>query len=53
MEVHGLCGGFFTNQAAALKFAYEETGWRKSAVRLVNRVSAFPSPANPSNALRL
>jgi hypothetical protein len=43
MEVHGLCGGIFTDQAAALKFAYEETGWRKHAVRLVPRISVFPS----------
>jgi hypothetical protein len=52
MEVHGLSGGFFADQEAALKFAYEETGWRKGAVALVEYVSAFP-PANRSEALRL
>jgi hypothetical protein len=44
VEVHGLCGGFFADQAAALKFAYEETGWRKDAVRFVTRVSPFQIP---------
>jgi hypothetical protein len=43
VEVHGLSGGFFADQGAALKFAYEETGWRKDAVRIVPRVSPFLS----------
>ncbi len=41
MEVHGLCGGFFADQEAALKFAYEETSWRKGAVQLVKHVPDF------------
>jgi len=41
VEVHGLSGGFFAGLEAALKFAHEETGWRKDAVRIVARVSPF------------
>ncbi len=42
MEIHGLSGGLFADQAAALKFAHEETSWQKDAVRLVPRISVFP-----------
>ncbi len=41
VEVHGLCGGYFADRAAALKFAHEQTSGRQGAIRLVTRVSPF------------
>jgi hypothetical protein len=44
VEIHGHAGGLFADQEAALKFAHEETGWRKDAVRVVANVSPFLFP---------
>jgi len=38
IEAHGLCGGVFANEAAALKFVLEEKGTREGTVRFVKGV---------------
>ncbi len=41
VETHGLAGGFFTSQDAALRYASFETDHRKGAIRVVTEPVAL------------
>ncbi len=38
VETHGLCGGIFADEAAALRFARAESGRRPGAVRCISHI---------------
>jgi hypothetical protein len=39
VETHGLCGGIFADEAAALRFARAESGRRPGAVRSISHIA--------------
>ncbi len=41
VEAHGLCGGIFTNEEAAMRFAREESRGRPGAVRVAPSILAL------------
>lgn len=41
VETHGLCGGIFTNEAAAMRYAREESRGRPGAVRVASYILAL------------
>lgn len=55
VETHGLCGGFFVDEATALRYARQESRGRPNAVRVAPRLSALnvePAPKGPVPARR-
>lgn len=50
VETHGLCGGIFADQAAALRYAREESGGHPEAIRIVPYLLAFTMTRWPNGA---
>jgi hypothetical protein len=50
VETHGLCGGIFADQAAALRYAREESGGHPEAIRIVPYLLAFTMMRQPNGA---
>jgi hypothetical protein len=44
VETHGLCGGIFANETAALRYARDETRARQGSMRSVPYVLALTMP---------
>lgn len=51
-ETHGLCGGIFVNEAAALRYARDEIRGRLGAVRSVPYVLALTMPRGAKRLIR-